>query len=216
MKKIIPFIAIIASSWITTGMGLAQSEQVIFQETYDNLPLGSIVPTWIPIRPQDDPTTPTVQNVSFNSAPHGAELTNDHGSLRPFPQPLTGIVIIEIWMDPKVGSDTNHFFRLALNNASAGQDAVIRKNESDRWLYTDASSGQVFFEPVDGQGHNIRVEYNTDTATYNLFFDRDRDGDFDALDFSVFNVPYYGSSWATCNRSRYEQRSRWSRHNLIF
>jgi len=168
--------------------------QIIIQETYDGLSLGSTVPTWIPIRPQDDPTTPTVQNVSFNSAPHGAELTNDYSSLRPFPQPLTGIVIIEIWMDPKVGSDTNNFLRIVLNNASSGQDAVIGKNDSDRWFYTDASSGQVFFEPVDGEGHNIRVEYNTDTATYNLFFDRDGDGKFGSQDFSVFNVPYTGSA----------------------
>ncbi|MBC8228256.1 PEP-CTERM sorting domain-containing protein [bacterium] len=167
--------------------GLRQSEAaLILEETYDSLPLGSTVPGWV--APQGG-NIPRVQNVSFNSAPYGAEITNEAEVLRSF-TPLTGIVTIDIWMDPKIGSDTNNDLRIALNNNNiSGAHVVIGKNETNRWRYTNAGKS-VFFDQLDGEGHNIRVEYNTETTLYNMFFDRDRDGDFDALDFSVFNIPY--------------------------
>ena len=46
------------------------------------------------------------------------------------------------------------------------------------------------FDQYDGLGHNIKVEYYTATSTYNLFFDRDRDGDYDALDFILYDIAY--------------------------
>jgi Tol biopolymer transport system component len=173
------------SDWPPLDVDPARAERIVFQETYDNLTLGSIVPGWVAT---EGGNTPRVQRTSFNSGPYGASLSNDFAVYRPFGLSLTGVVVVEIWMDPKVGSDTNNMFWLVLGSNRETSLGGIGKNDSDRWLYS-TPEGQVFFEPLDGEGHKLRMEYNTETTLYNLYFDRNRDGDFDSQDFSVRGVP---------------------------
>ncbi len=118
----------------------------------------------------------------------GASIANDFGAWIPLPKPLTGKVILEIWMDPKVGSDTNNFFSLIFDNNVGGRSAITGKNDSDRWIYKGPDEKP--FDSLDGGGHNIRIEYDTETAIYDYYFDRDRDGDFDSQDFIMLNVDF--------------------------
>ena len=91
-------------------------------------------------------------------------------------------------MDPKVGSDTNNFFSLIFDNNVDNHSGITGKNDSDRWKYQDPY--ETFFEPLDGEGHNIRSEYDTETAIYDYYFDLDSDGDFDSQDFIMLNVDF--------------------------
>ena len=154
------------------------SANLVFEETYDGLPPGSTVPGWVALEPNKDATLPVVQSTSFNSAPHGGSLTNDFDVSRPFPNPLRGIVTLDFWMDPKVGPDTNNILGLQMGDVTVGGIRLTGKNDSDRWFY-NTESGDVFFEPLDGHGHHIRIEWDTETTSYNFFFDRARIGERD-------------------------------------
>jgi hypothetical protein len=178
--------------------------QMLIQDTFNELPIGSVVPGWLPLQPANDPRTPVVQNTSYHSAPHGASITNDFGAIRPFPHPVGGTVTVDVWMDPKVGDDTNNSLYLLLATGNPiGQNHIstIRKNESDRWFYSAIIEGvlqTVPFTPLDGEGHNVRLRYYTHTGRYDLFFDGNRDGDyvdpedFRFLDLSIVDEPYVG------------------------
>ena len=84
--------------------------------------------------------------------------------------PIDGLVSIEIWMDPKLGSDTNNILTLETPTTGIGGSGIFGKNETDRWFFSDGF-GANFFQNLDGQGHEIRIEYNTAFAEYDLFFD---------------------------------------------
>ena len=170
---------------IPTQTSVSESELLILEETYDMLAVGQDVGSWIASPVQPNPAIPRVQSVSFSSAPNGAELTGDSEALLRFPEPLTGTITVEIWMDPFVGSANNVLRLLVGEDAATGSISVIAKNESDRWFYNDGDGQAIFFEPLDGEGHRVRYEYSTATASFTLLLDLDGDDDFDSADFNV-------------------------------
>lgn len=159
------------SSIVILGFALMQltaaAPIVIVDEDYDNLNLGDTLPNWINI-PGGGGPLPVVQNVSFRSAPHGAEVNNNSEVERPFPA-LSGTVIVEVWVDP---AGANHTFRLVVgeqgNPRRGGIPFVARSG--GQWFYNEGNTS-IPFTPDNGPEHFIEIMYDTATATYDLFFD---------------------------------------------
>lgn len=122
---------------ITTISPRLASPAVVLEEHYDNLTVGTSLPGWVAVQPGRDSTLPFVQADSFQSAPRGAAVRNDFNVMRSF-SPVEGTVTIELWMDPKVGSDTNNILRLMVDGVESS--GVFGKNESDRWFYSSGNS----------------------------------------------------------------------------
>ena len=116
---------------------------IVVDEDYNNLTLGQPLPNWIAFSALD-PTLPIVQNVSVNSAPFGAQVSNDRSVVRPFDTPIEGMITIEIWMDPKLGMDTNNFVGPIFLGDTGQPPYFVGKNETDRWLYLNNTTQHPF------------------------------------------------------------------------
>ena len=158
---------VLALSLSLAAAASAFAGTILLDEDYDELSPGEALPNWRAWSPGQDATLPVVQQISFSSAPNGAEVNNDFIVARDFDAPVEGILTIEIWMNPRLGSDTNNFLFFYIADNVEG---IIGKNETDMWMYFN-SNVTVPFMPVDGSGHNIRIVYDTSTAGYDLYFD---------------------------------------------
>lgn len=148
---------------------------------------GDPVPGWMAWDTTKDAQVPVFQTISYLSAPTGIEIKNDFGVYLEFDRRLQGESVVELWVDPKQGSSTNFSLQLLLDDGSEKGTtyAVLQKNETDTWFYNPASGPLVSFGTVDGIGHRTRVEYDSRTAEFTLFFDRNADGVFDSDDMIV-------------------------------
>lgn len=141
---------------------------VVLDEDYDGLTPGDPLPGWVAMQPWNDPTLPWVQNTNFNSPPNGAAVRNDFDVATVF-DPIEGIVTLEVWMQCKLGSDTNCGIYF-IPEGPLVHTGLVSKNETDRWFYNDNGIG-VPFSPVSPTGHQIMIIYDTSTARYDLYLD---------------------------------------------
>lgn len=140
---------------------------VVLDENYDRLTPGDPLPGWVAVEPSRDPTLPYVQQTDFNSPPNDAAVRNDFGVARLF-NPIEGIVTLEIWMKPKLGSDTNNGISFVTEGVGIG--GLVWKNETDWWRYI-RNGVQTPFAPVSATGHNLKIIYYTSTTRYDLYPD---------------------------------------------
>lgn len=154
--------------FLSTAFSVLAAPTIVVDENYNDLTLGQLLPNWVAFNPLGL-TLPIVQDISVNSLPFGAQIQNDFSVVRPF-SPIEGIVTVEIWMDPKLGIDTNNFIGPVFTGGPIQPSFFIGKNETDRWLYYD-NNILVPFANVDGNGHDIKIVFNTSSLLFDLYFD---------------------------------------------
>ncbi len=97
-------------------------------------------------------------------------MQNDFGVAR-LCAPVAGILTLEIWMNPKLGSDTNSGVAFVREGTHpTGISLMVFKNETDQWFYVDNGS-VVAIKPVDSTDHSIKIIYDTSTREYDLHMD---------------------------------------------
>jgi len=143
---------------------------VLVDENYNDLSNGQALPGWT--------VGVFAQNQEFKSPSMGAKVTtNIPFAYRDFP--LTqGIIIVEVWMKPKMGSDTNNGLRLG-NYLTGKNDAgdynngriLFWKNDQDKWWYDNGAGEPVFIADYDGNWHHFKVVYDTSTNKHDLYMD---------------------------------------------
>ena len=94
-------------------------------------------------------------------------IANDYAAVRDF-LPQSGQVVVELWMKPSSEPDAlvlaPFFFEGDLVHN------IIVTNRSGEWLYWNQDA-LVPFHLMDGQGHQLKVVYRTEGATFDLYFD---------------------------------------------
>jgi hypothetical protein len=157
------------------------------EETFEGV---GVAPGWQAWNPAKDAQVPVLQMVSFRNGMSGLEVKNDFGVYRELPNALIGKIAMELWVDPRIGSDTNFSIQFLLDdgNGDGITYSILGKNETDRWFYSPSGGGSVFFRNVESGGYFLRVEYDTEVGEYSLFFDENRDGEFETSDLVLEGV----------------------------
>ncbi|MCK5146143.1 hypothetical protein KAR48_05270 [bacterium] len=116
------------------------------------------------------------ENDDYQSSPMGARIQVDNQSYKTFTN-TQGIIIAEIKMHPKLGSDTNNGFWLTNEAAASYAVLLFNKNSNDEWQYTQRHPTipntfvYVKITDYDNNWHNFKIVFNTIVNEYHLYMD---------------------------------------------
>ena len=149
--------------WAYRGETGATAADTLLSEDYNALAGGSSLPGW--------DSGAYAQDTEYISPPLGAMVnTNIPPAYQEFPL-VRGRLTVEIWMNPKAGSDTNN--GLWLGNAITKGSILGKGSDGRVWYHQSPSEGaqQVHIADYDGQWHHFRVVYDTNTNRFDLYMD---------------------------------------------